>query len=359
MKQFGIDVSMWQGSFDFSAAKKEGVTFAVIKAGGGDDGLYIDPRFEENYAEAKAQGLAVGAYWFSKAVSVKEAQAEADFFYKNALRGKQLELPVFVDVEHKSMIYLGKDLLTEVVDAWCQRMESYGFWVGIYASVYAFSAYMHDDRLKRYSHWVAQWAEECSYPNKDILGLWQFGGETNLIRRNTVAGVVCDQNYMYFDFPKNVKAAGLNGFGEPPKDMPDIENVPDINEPIVSVPPLTKPKETEQLAYEVISGAWGNGDERKKRLTVAGYDYDEVQKRVDEIVAERLAEDANRIRVGDLVRVSKDATVYGTNKPFASFVYSSLLYVREVNKNRIVISTEPNGAVTGAVHKKFLTKPRT
>lgn len=43
MQRFGIDVSHWQGDFDFAKAKEnEGVEFVIIKAGGGDAGLYKD-----------------------------------------------------------------------------------------------------------------------------------------------------------------------------------------------------------------------------------------------------------------------------------------------------------------------------
>ncbi len=43
-------------------------------------------------------------------------------------------------------------------------------------------------------------------------------------------------------------------------------------------------KSIDQLAEEVLSGKWGNGEERKNRLTAAGYDAAEVQKRVNEIL---------------------------------------------------------------------------
>ena len=43
-------------------------------------------------------------------------------------------------------------------------------------------------------------------------------------------------------------------------------------------------KTTDTLAYEVIQGDWGNGEERKERLEAAGYDYDVVQQRVNEIL---------------------------------------------------------------------------
>ena len=43
-------------------------------------------------------------------------------------------------------------------------------------------------------------------------------------------------------------------------------------------------KTTDALAYEVIQGDWGNGEERKERLEAAGYDYDAVQQKVNEIL---------------------------------------------------------------------------
>lgn len=43
-------------------------------------------------------------------------------------------------------------------------------------------------------------------------------------------------------------------------------------------------KTVDELAREVIRGEWGNGSDRRVRLTQAGYDYDAVQKRVNEIL---------------------------------------------------------------------------
>lgn len=58
----------------------------------------------------------------------------------------------------------------------------------------------------------------------------------------------------------------------------------------------------------------------------------------------------------DKVRMSKDAPVYGKTNKFQSWVYDATLYVREVSGDRIVVSAQKTGAVTGAVHKKYLTK---
>ena len=47
---------------------------------------------------------------------------------------------------------------------------------------------------------------------------------------------------------------------------------------------IMEDKTIEQLAYEVLAGMWGNGEERKQRQTAAGYDYDAVQAKVNEIL---------------------------------------------------------------------------
>ena len=83
---------------------------------------------------------------------------------------------------------------------------------GVYTSLSFLKSYLDDSRLDPYEKWIAQWYRYCEYG--DNLGMWQFGGETNLIRTNKVAGVVCDQDYSYFDYPAIVKNRGLNGYGQ-------------------------------------------------------------------------------------------------------------------------------------------------
>lgn len=45
-----------------------------------------------------------------------------------------------------------------------------------------------------------------------------------------------------------------------------------------------KKKTTTQIAKEVIDGKWGSGEERKKKLTKAGYNYNTIQKKVNELM---------------------------------------------------------------------------
>ena len=259
MREFGIDVSRHNGKFDFPRAMKEGVRFAVLKGGGADDGYYVDGRFVSNYETCVSLGLPVGVYWFSAAKTEDEARKEARWFFDRCLKDRVFDLPVYIDVEDRRMLSLGKEKLTNVIAAWCEELENNGFFVGIYSSLSVFRSSVVDERLLSYTHWVAQWYDECTYAHPEVLGLWQFGGETNVIRTNKVAGKLCDQDYMYIDFPKRIRSAGLNGF---PKRKLTVYEV----------------------AQEVIRGDWGNGDERKLRLKAAGYDPAEVQREVNRLL---------------------------------------------------------------------------
>jgi len=212
MKTFGIDISRWQGDFDMEKAVAEGVKFVILKGGGGDDGLYVDGRFDRNYRLARTLGLPVGCYWFSRALTVEAAEQEASYFYDNVLKGRQFELPVYMDVENRKQLAVGKRQLTDIVKAWCQALEKRGMMPGIYSSLWNFSTYLYDQELTEYPHWVASWSKTCSFQPESCFGMWQFGGETNLIRSNKVAGVVCDQDYMLIDYPAIIRWEGKNGY---------------------------------------------------------------------------------------------------------------------------------------------------
>ena len=76
---------------------------------------------------------------------------------------------------------------------------------------------------------------------------------------------------------KKLKAAGFDGFIFEYKQ--EVEN----KEPENTAPVVVK-KTVDELAQEVIQGKWGNGTDRKNRLEAAGYNYSEVQKRVNDIL---------------------------------------------------------------------------
>ena len=67
-------------------------------------------------------------------------------------------------------------------------------------------------------------------------------------------------------------------------------------------PEAPKQKTVDELAKEVIAGKWGNGGTRKNLLTAAGYDYNAIQKRVDEILSGKTAPTTPAKSVTDLAK---------------------------------------------------------
>lgn len=109
--------------------------------------------------------------------------------------------------------------------------------------------------------------------------------------------------------------------------------------------------------YKIQVGAYrkkANADAMAAKLKAAGFDTYITTEQGKAVSSSGSA--AASLAVGDKVKMASNAPVYGSSKKFSSWVYSSTLYVREISGNRIVISTQKTGAITGAVDKKYLTK---
>lgn len=109
--------------------------------------------------------------------------------------------------------------------------------------------------------------------------------------------------------------------------------------------------------YKIQVGAYSkkaNADAMAAKLKAAGFDTYITTEQGKAVSSSGSA--AASLAVGDKVKMASNAPVYGSSKKFSSWVYSSTLYVREISGNRIVISTQKTGAITGAVDKKYLTK---
>lgn len=269
----GIDVSKHQGTIDFGKVKASGYDFVIIRAGYGRSITQMDERFEQNYRAAKAAGLDVGAYWYSYAKSEAEAVQEAKVFLQ-AVKGKQFEYPLYMDVEEAGQFRLGKSAVSRLICAFLHELEQNGYWAGLYMSTHYLTNFVDESIRKRYAIWVAQYSSACSY--KGEYGIWQYGiagnskWDTQKVHAvNGIAGE-CDLDYSYVDYPSLIRAAGRNGF------------------------PKTSSKSVDELAREVIDGKWGNGDDRKARLNQAGYDYNAVQTKVNELVGAKSTDELAR-----------------------------------------------------------------
>lgn len=217
----GIDVSKHNGVIDWAKVKASGVEFAIIRAGYGKVISQKDAQFDRNYAGATAQGIPVGAYWYSYAHTPAEATAEALTFIK-AIEGKRFEYPVFFDIEEKSALATGKNNCTAMCKAFCDEMERHGYWVGIYASRSVIESYIDADTQERYAIWAAEWGDKLRYHG--TAAIWQ-NSETG--RVNGISGNV-DTDICYVDYPKNIKAAGKNGFAKQTVNADPIPYIPHL-----------------------------------------------------------------------------------------------------------------------------------
>lgn len=216
---FGIDISTYQNGIDLVKAKNEGVSFVIIRGGftGTSKGMAKDDRFEEHYKNARNANLNVGVYFYSRATSYDEGRKEAEFLYNNCLKDKVFEYPICIDIEDSYyQVKASKDDIDNAINGFCEYIESKGGYASIYCNLNWANNHMNYDKLaKKYDFWLAYWGTSKPSNSKyGNYGIWQYGGETNLIRSNKIASKVCDQNYSYKDYPNIMKNKTLNDFTE-------------------------------------------------------------------------------------------------------------------------------------------------
>lgn len=118
---------------------------------------------------------------------------------------------------------------------------------------------------------------------------------------------------------------------------------------------------TDDGMYKVQVGAYSkyeNAEAQVNKVKAAGFSCFITTKSgtpVDEVPKKETPKEIPLKKL-DKVRLTKDATVYGKSETFQPWVYKATLYVREINGDRIVVSTQKTGAITGAVHKNHITK---
>ena len=274
----GIDIASWQTGIDLS---KVPCDFVIAKATGGYG--YKNPDFKRQIEQALALGKCAGAYHFAwdKGYTGATPEQEAQWF---------------LDIVQP---YLGKIVLAldweaeakKLGPAWAKRWLDYvyektGIRAMIYMSKGTANSKVWAEVAKNHPLWVAQYAisTDKNYkkgytpvrgyladpPGNKKVGPW---GENITIRQYTSMGYLegwtsrLDLNLAYMDRSDWAKLCGQS---------------------VAPVEPETPAKPTvDELAQQVLDRKWGNGTERKRRLEAAGYDYEAVQKRVNELLAKQ------------------------------------------------------------------------
>ena len=249
----GIDVSEFQGNIDWNKVKADGIEFAILKLANiyDYDTNYKDSKFETNYKEAKKRGIKLGAYIYNYCNTVDTLKEGLEWAI-GKLAGKKLDLPLYLDMEDKDIQGETVATLTNQCNEFAKYVKSKGYNAGVYANVNWLKNELNPSNFdKDISVWVAQYYKECQYEGK--YDIWQYSsnGKVSGISGN------CDMNYLY-----NTDIIIESGSTD------DSDK-----------------KSIDELAQEVIDGKWGDGEDRKNRLEKAGYNYDAVQDRVNEILS--------------------------------------------------------------------------
>ena len=176
----GVDVSEHQLDIDWKQVSSSGVDYAYISVGWRgytEGGLFEDVYFERNIQGALDAGLHVGVYMFSQAVTVQEANEEADFDLER--NGKyNVTLPVVFDWEKIEAAEarshgLTMELRTDCARAFCETVKSAGYVPCVYFNR-NLGYYGYDlTRLTDYEFWFS--LPESGFPNfYYACDMWQY-----------------------------------------------------------------------------------------------------------------------------------------------------------------------------------------
>lgn len=212
-----IDVSRYQGLIDWAQVAAAGYKGAMLKTVSTNhklskrsDGLYIDPTFETNYRNAKAAGLDVGVYYYTYATS--EAMADAELaLLRQAVYGKELTLPVAVDVEDNRLTSLDKQSLTDLTAYALHEVEQMGFYAQLYTYTSFAKAHLYVDgaALQPYDVWLAD------YTGKTPNVTFNYNAHQHT-SKGAVPGISgnVDLNVTELNYPRIIRKKGLTRLRE-------------------------------------------------------------------------------------------------------------------------------------------------
>jgi len=175
----GIDVSAHQGSIDWEAVAEDGITFAYIRCGYrgySEGGIEADEFFEENMEKAQDAHLKIGAYFFSQAINVEEAQEEAAFVIEQ-LKGIPLDLPVTFDMEDlgvadSRIAGLTVEERTAIALAFCEALKKGGYTTMIYGNIKWLTQSLDLSQISEEKIWLAQYNDVPTFDYD--FELWQY-----------------------------------------------------------------------------------------------------------------------------------------------------------------------------------------
>lgn len=210
-----IDVSRYQGTIDWAQVAAAGYKGAMLKTVSTNrklskrsDGLYIDPTFEANYRNAKAAGLDVGVYYYTYATS--EAMADAELaLVRQAVYGKELTMPLAVDVEENKLKPMSTLDLTNLTAYALEQVEKMGF----YAQLYTYTGYKYELDMARLSSRWDVWLADYTGKTPKVDFKYNAHQHTSKGSVPGISGNV-DLNVTTLNYPRIIRKKGLTRLRE-------------------------------------------------------------------------------------------------------------------------------------------------
>ena len=219
----GIDVSSWQGTINYNQVKKAGIDFVYIKA---TEGTYYKDRYlEQNYNNAKANGLKVGFYHYVRANNTESAKKEAEFFSK-AIENMEVDCRLAMDFEDFGN--LSTSQVNEISFAFLKHLYKLtGIKEVVYSNTYSARTYFSKDLANQYPLWVANYGVDEPYDN----GKWD--------------------NWIGFQYTSKGIVPGISGYVDRNKFTKEI-----LLENAVQTPTIPEVPESNKEIYYTVK--WGD-----------------------------------------------------------------------------------------------------
>ena len=208
---YGIDVSRFQGTIDWAQVAASGIDFAIIRVGYRDSStgeIKADTNAKYNMQEAEKNGIKIGAYFFSTAISTSEAVEEAKWV-ADYIAQYPITYPVGFncegfDKESSRQYNLTQDERSAVAAAFLDQIYSSGYTPIFYASrgELAGDAKWNTSQIQnKYKIWMAWYNQDTSNlasgPQYDgSCAMWQYSN------KGTVTGISkpVDVDVAYFGY---------------------------------------------------------------------------------------------------------------------------------------------------------------
>ncbi|MBO4766243.1 MAG: glycoside hydrolase family 25 protein [Lachnospiraceae bacterium] len=191
ISRMGVDVSKHKGSIDWKKVKESGIEFAIIRVGfrgPGEGTLEPDEYAKANVEGALANGLDVGVYFYSQAITEAEAIAEADYVL-NFVKDYNINWPIVFDTEYYEREgargnTTNREQRTAVAKAFLDRIKDAGYQAMLYSSTRWSILNVNRDELADYPFWFAYYGDKPTY--RFDFNIWQYTSE------GTVPGIKGD-----------------------------------------------------------------------------------------------------------------------------------------------------------------------